>query len=147
MIFQHTRILMIFKLNETVEDHTLMFVWGLCVDTSSYNFQHLREIKNSLREAYYTCVYVYYNSYNLYYIRTGFVLNLVSRRINCKPVQFILRLPPTSMMFVFHQLLRVVDTIYLPSLVFLYYGYTSTHQCEIDYFNYCILLKSRNYYE
>ena len=100
------------------EDHTLEFVWSLCVDTSSYNFQHLREIKNSYKKRI-THVSTYIiNSYNLYYIRTGFVLNLVSRRINCKPVQFILRLPPTSMMFVFHQLLRVVDTVYKPSLVF-----------------------------
>ena len=44
---------------------------------------------------------------------------------NCTPVQFILRLP---MMFVFHHLLRVVDTIYLPSLVFFINGYDiSTH--------------------
>jgi hypothetical protein len=41
-------------------------------------------------------------------------MHLVSRIMTCTPVQFIFRLP---MMFVFHQLLRVVDTIYLPSLV------------------------------
>ena len=40
-------------------------------------------------------------------------------------VQFILRLP---MMFVFHQLLRVVDTIYLPSLVFSIMGIYISYQ-------------------
>ena len=52
-----------------------------------------------------------------YKTNKNYILNvhLVSRTMTCTPVQFILRLP---MMFVFHQLLRVVDTIYLPSLVF-----------------------------
>ena len=61
----------------------------------------------------------------------------------CTLVQFILRL---HMMSVFHQLLWVVDTIYLPSLVFSIMR-ISTHLCEIDYFSYFILLKSRNYHE
>ena len=37
-------------------------------------------------------------------------------------------------------------TIYLPSLVFSIMR-ISTHLCEIDYFSYFILLKSRNYHE
>ena len=46
-------------------------------------------------------------------------------------------------------IIRVVDTIYLPSLVFSIIGYDiiNTLECEIDYFSYCILLKSRNYHE
>ena len=63
-------------------------------------------------------------------------MHLVSRIINYTPVQFIFRLP---MMFVFHQLLRVVDTIYLPSLVFsimgMIYQHTSVRYDVVELFH------------
>jgi hypothetical protein len=54
-------------------------------------------------------------AYNIRFALKCAFAHLVSRIMTCTPVQFIPRLP---MMFVFYQLLRVVDTIYLPSLAF-----------------------------